>query len=142
VTSQYSGARPITSLQLFLRMRSETSGCKGLACLPGGQAIFTVGVLGVEPFSYQWYFNDQPLTNATNQTIVLNPVSSDQAGQYHVVVSNAFGHATSPPATLVIETPQAPVIVLQPSGDTVANGGFFAFNVLAHRHPSAWQSIG
>jgi len=110
---------------------SITKPPESISTYSGGQAIFTVGVLGVEPFWYQWYFNDQPLTNATNQTIVLNPVSSDQAGQYHVVVSNAFGHATSPAATLVIETAQAPVIVLQPSGDTVANGGFFAFNVSA-----------
>ena len=110
---------------------SITKPPESMSTYTGGQAIFTVGVLGVEPFTYQWSFNEQPLADATNQTLVINPVSSAHAGQYSVVVSNAFGHATSPPATLVIETPQAPVIVLQPSGDTVANGGFFAFNVSA-----------
>ena len=53
------------------------------------------------------------------------------AADYSVVVTNAFGAVTSAPATLVVQIPDTPVLVLQPHGDTVNEGQYFALNAAA-----------
>ena len=57
---------------------------------------------GTAPLGYQWRLNGTPLSWATNATLVLTNVQFAQAGDYAVVVSNAFGAITSAPASLVI----------------------------------------
>jgi Concanavalin A-like lectin/glucanases superfamily len=63
----------------------------------------TVGVAAVNPF-YQWYNNGVPILNATNASLIINPVTPGDAGtNYYVVVTNSLGgSATSAPATLTV----------------------------------------
>lgn len=70
-------------------------------CL-GQSATFRVTAVGVEPFSYQWWFGGSPLSGQTSTNLVLTALQSSQAGAYSVVVSNAFGSDTSIPAQLVV----------------------------------------
>lgn len=97
----------------------------------GASASFRVGASGSEPLGYQWYFNNDLLTNQTLHTVSIDNVSRSQAGQYLVVVTNAFGSVTSSPALLVVEAPTSPTIVLQPDGQTVPPGGYVVFSVAA-----------
>lgn len=68
----------------------------------GGTATFSVSATGTPAPTYQWRRDGAPLAGATGATLTLNGVTSAQAGNYTVVVSNAAGDATSSPATLAI----------------------------------------
>jgi uncharacterized delta-60 repeat protein len=67
-------------------------------------ATFDVGVVGTEPFSYQWYENREFSTNAipgaTNSVLTLANLEGHEAWQYWVTVSNALGTVTSRPVSL------------------------------------------
>src|SRR5262249_4710918 len=80
-----------------------------------GQTVqFTVSATGLQPLTYQWRAgatNGGPYTNmidggqvsgavATNLTI--SNVTSNNIGNYFVVVSNSFGSVTSSMATLLV----------------------------------------
>ena len=60
----------------------------------GGTAMFTVGVSGSAPFTYQWLKGGSPLAGATDSALTLANVQTTNQGQYSVVVSNArrLGH--------------------------------------------------
>ena len=68
----------------------------------GATVSFTASAVGTAPLSYQWYFSDGTLTNATNPTLSLTNIATLQAGSYWVVASNNYGSATSVLASLTI----------------------------------------
>ncbi|HTL17976.1 MAG TPA: LamG-like jellyroll fold domain-containing protein, partial [Patescibacteria group bacterium] len=78
--------------------------------------VFSVGTRGTPPFSYQWSFGTNAIAGATNSSLVLTNVQMSQAGTYSVVVTNAYGSATSSNATLVVNFPAASVNVVGTSG--------------------------
>src|SRR6266702_4628092 len=67
----------------------------------GATATFTVAATGTAPLAYQWRFNDANLAGKTNRILVLSNVQSANAGNYSVVVTNAFGSVTSRVAVLM-----------------------------------------
>jgi hypothetical protein len=84
---------------------------------PGNNATFTVGVRGSAPFGFRWYFQNNPLPDATNATLSLTNVQATHEGAYHVVVTNFAGSATSAVATLTLVRP---LILSDP--EVLANG--------------------
>jgi pectate lyase len=69
----------------------------------GGTAIFNVKATGTSPLGYQWYHNTNVLLGGqTSSKLTLNNVTTNDAGTYSVVVTNAFGTATSTNATLTV----------------------------------------
>ena len=67
--------------------------------------------------------NNDALTNATNFTLALSNVQPADAGPYQVIVSNAFGSATSSVATLsILGVPAS--FVTSPGGIQYSNGQF------------------
>jgi hypothetical protein len=68
----------------------------------GENVTFTVNALGSAPLSYQWYFKGNPISGATSASYTFLLEFPDQGGNYHVVVSNSAGSATSDPATLTV----------------------------------------
>jgi len=72
----------------------------------GDNATFTVTAAGTAPLSYQWYFNGTTvLGTATNATLTLNSVQTNNAGTYYVVVTNAADSVTSSNAVLTVTDP-------------------------------------
>ena len=74
----------------------------------GSDAIFEVAASGAEPLAYQWQFNNDLLQDnsrvsgaRSNRLTIARTVTGD-AGTYRVVVTNAFGSATSQVATLTV----------------------------------------
>ena len=63
--------------------------------LPGAVATFSVIGAGSFPLSYIWRFNGTILSQATNSTLSLNNVQSINAGNYSVIITNAYGSVTS-----------------------------------------------
>ncbi|HOX55590.1 MAG TPA: immunoglobulin domain-containing protein [Candidatus Paceibacterota bacterium] len=68
----------------------------------GSNATLTVTATGTQPVSYQWRFNGENVAGATTSVLTRSPAQTSHSGNYDVVVSNAFGMATSQVATLVI----------------------------------------
>jgi hypothetical protein len=105
------------------------------AAIEGGTAGFIVGASGSSPLTYQWYFNDEPYVTLTSPVLLMDPVSTNLAGTYYAVVSNPFGSATSAPVVLTVEAPTKPLILWQPYGDIVGQGGSYHFSVIAAGTP-------
>ncbi len=96
----------------------------------GSNATFSVNVCGTAPFVYQWYYNtNTPLANASNAVLTLTSISTNDLGNYQVVVTNSYGSATSAVATLSIIQP--PNITRQPVSLVRAPGSSAVFTVSA-----------
>ena len=67
--------------------------------LEGAGVSFSVGATGSKPLEYQWFWNDEPIANATNATYSVTATPA-QAGAYKVTVSNAVDVVTSDEVTL------------------------------------------
>ena len=86
----------------------------GRSILLGDPALFTVGLLGQPPFSYQWRRNTVDLPGETNSSLIMPAVGAASAGRYSVHVGNSYGTVDSDPATLSVTGP--------PLGVRVAGG--------------------
>lgn len=69
---------------------------------PGQTSLFTVGVYGVHPIYFQWWFNDMPLIGATNQSLLLSNIYTNNQGAYSVIISNASKTIVSSNAFLTV----------------------------------------
>ncbi len=74
----------------------------------GRLASFGVTADGAAPLAYQWFYNGTALSNDTTATLKLAGVTTNIAGAYSVTVSNAYGVASSSPATLKVIKPLLP----------------------------------
>ncbi len=74
----------------------------------GSPVAFTVSAIGTAPLSYQWQDNGVNLvdngriTGSQSNTLNISSALGGDAGNYTVVVTNAFGTATSQPAALFV----------------------------------------
>lgn len=66
----------------------------------GNDIYFTVTAGGFPALSYQWYFNGSAITGATNATLEIDNVQTNNIGSYYVTIANALGSVTSLTATL------------------------------------------
>jgi hypothetical protein len=67
----------------------------------GQTAVFSVQAGGTPPLNYQWQKKGVFIRDATNSTLTLVNLQYSESGTYTVVITNAFGTATSSPARLV-----------------------------------------
>lgn len=63
---------------------------------------FRVTATGTPPFSYQWNKDGKPISGANTSRLSIASASSDDAGNYTVDISNAYGTVTSVAASLTI----------------------------------------
>ncbi|HVU26365.1 MAG TPA: immunoglobulin domain-containing protein [Verrucomicrobiae bacterium] len=68
----------------------------------GGFAIFSASATGNPAPDFQWQFNGTNLPGETTATLTLNNVTTNQAGNYSLIVSNSAGVAVSDSATLLV----------------------------------------
>jgi hypothetical protein len=107
---------------------------------PGANITFTVGMAGSGPFTYQWQFKSISDTNfndygspTSNNFLQLNNVTTNDAGDYRVVIANQVGSVTSQVATLTLDG--RVLITAQPQGQTVAQGSNVTLSVSAVGSP-------
>ena len=74
----------------------------GQTVLGGHDGSFSVVASGSPSPTYQWYFNDQPISGATGSTYTVTNAQSGNAGSYYVVATNSAGSATSAVAALAV----------------------------------------
>ena len=95
-------------------------------------------VLGSAPITYQWYKGSNPLSNggnisgATSPTLTVSSVTQNDADNYVVVASNAYGTTTAQVAQLSVTDP---AITSQPTSQTVPPGTLVTFHVGAAGAP-------
>jgi endonuclease/exonuclease/phosphatase family metal-dependent hydrolase len=75
--------------------QNETAGESGFA-------LFTATARGSPSPVYQWQFNGTNLPGATGSTLALNNLTTNQAGNYSVAVTNSAGVTNSSPAALFV----------------------------------------
>jgi hypothetical protein len=79
----------------------------------GSNVTFTATASGGTPFTYRWYDNHTNLiVGATNATYTLVDPTPVSAGNYRVVVNNAFGSATNIATVLGVVDVALPVMAL------------------------------
>ncbi len=100
--------------------------------MAGGAAGFSVTATGTGPLAYQWRFNGTNIAGATQANLSLSNVTTNQAGVYSVIVTNAVGSAPSSNAILTVTPPLTPPVITQPpQSQTVAAGTTVKFAVTA-----------
>ena len=70
--------------------------------VPHGTVQFAVTAWGSDPLSYQWMFENAPISGATNPVLTLTDVTTNSSGNYRVVITNALGLNISSNATLIV----------------------------------------
>jgi hypothetical protein len=102
-----------------------------LSLVQGSDAVFQVNASYAA--SYQWLYNGGKLTDNGRITGSQGPVLTLPAAQYadvgvyQVIITNAWGSAISPPASLSIIVP--PSIGVPPASQSVGIGGTASFTV-------------
>jgi hypothetical protein len=119
---------------------SITSQPVGGTVIAGTNVTFTVGSLGSLPLSWQWNFNGSALPDATNSTLAMAAVTTNQGGSYFVVITNSLGSITSQVAVLKVLPGAPPSFNLQPISQTVFAGSSVIFTGGATGfQPLSWQ---
>lgn len=77
------------------------------SAIEGGAATFVAAATGTAPLSFQWRFNNNPISGATNTTLTLTGLATNAAGLYSLTVTNAAGATNSAAATLTVIQPNA-----------------------------------
>ena len=116
---------------------SITAQPTNLIVLAGTNIAFDEIANGSAPLFYQWLFNTANLLNATNAIYTIPSASTNNAGNYSVVVSNPAGSVTSSNAALTV--------VLSPPSRTNYAGGTATFSALSFGPESLnyqWQKNG
>ncbi|MCA8959794.1 MAG: immunoglobulin domain-containing protein [Planctomycetes bacterium] len=104
----------------------------------GSAAAFAVFATDLGPLSYQWYFDGVPIPDATDNILVVDPVTPDSAGLYAVEVSNDCGPSTSGSATLSVRTVPS-LIALTPSQGVCDGAGLDLEVMVEGTGPFAYQ---
>ena len=77
-----------------------------LAVLAGSTATFAASASGAAPLNYQWLKNgNNVVIGATTNVLTLAGVTTNSAGNYSLVVTNAYGSITSSVAALTVTLP-------------------------------------
>ena len=98
----------------------------------GTSTSFSVVASGSPTLTYQWYKNSSPIAGATGSSYTFTSAATTDAGGYAVIVSNAYGTATSSTVTLTVTpAPSAPTITTQPTSQSVISSFSSSFSVSA-----------
>jgi hypothetical protein len=115
------------------------------AVVVGSNANFFGVVSGTPPFSYQWLLNGYPLaddgvhiTGAMTSRLNISNLTTSDAGDYTLTVTNQSGSASAT-ATLFVTTP--PVFTSQPVGRSVPPGLPTTFTASASGIPAPFYQL-
>ena len=103
----------------------------------GATATFTVACTGTPAPTYQWYEATTPIPGATSYRYTTPATTLDMSGGlYSVTVTNSMGSVTSNPATLTVNTADAPVFTTQPQDQHVTAPATATFTAAASGTPA------
>ncbi len=94
----------------------------------GASVNFNAGAVGPPPLNYQWQFNGTNLDGATNRSLALVNVQTNNSGNYSLIITNLIGTVTSSNANLTVVT-SPPIILNQPTNYVAPLGASPVFGV-------------
>jgi Pectate lyase len=106
----------------------------GASSVNAGATATLTASAAFTPTSYQWRFQNNAITGATNASLELTNVQASQAGAYTVVLGHPDGgFIVSSPLTLTVNAVviEPPVITTQPVSQTADLGASITFSVSA-----------
>lgn len=89
---------------------SITSQPQSQASVVGNNVTFSVSATGTPLLAYQWKYNSGAIAGATDSSLTLSTITTNQAGNYSVVVSNSAGLVTSSNALLSVYSTAAATV--------------------------------
>ena len=111
---------------VILRDLLITQGPQSQSVFIGTSVLLAVTAEGTSALTYQWTKNGTALQGATNATLNVSNATLSDSGSYSVIVRNASGAITSPPAILTV----APLfITTQPRSLDVRLGSNVTFSL-------------
>ena len=105
----------------------------------GASVTFSATAAGQSPLSYRWLFNGTNLpaggniSGTTSNVLSITAATTNNSGNYSLVVTNSYGSATSSVATLTVVLP--PTISVLAHKPTIQCGSNAAFSVTASGTP-------
>jgi hypothetical protein len=133
VTNSYGTATSTSAVLTVLFPPSIITSPTNRLIAANAFASFTVTAVGTAPLSYQWYSNgvamvgSSRITGVTNPTLNIFLAQTNDSANYHVIVSNNYGSATSSVASLTVLLPIQ--IASLPSSQAVLLGSQASFSV-------------
>jgi hypothetical protein len=100
-TTDYSSASASVSLNVVAPIAITQSPTNQTAPV-GGSILLAVQASGPTALNFQWQFNSANITGATNATLLLANLQTAAAGQYRVIVSDAWESVNSQPAAIQV----------------------------------------
>ena len=91
---------PNTQLYLLPYPQIITSQPASQSASPGSSVTFSVSDSGAGTLYYQWYFDGNPISGATNASLTITSIQLTNDGNYSVVLWNVFGSVNSATASL------------------------------------------
>lgn len=122
-----SNAAPLTILDATLPV--FTTHPANVTLRPGETFSVSASATASPSPTYQWYFDGNPISGATSSSYSKSSIAASDAGTYTVVASTATGSTTSNAITLAVLEPEAPVITLQPSSQSVLPNSSISLSV-------------
>ena len=110
-----------------LALPSLTSQPSDAIACEGSAVLFSVTASSAAPLSFQWRKDGVTLPGETSSSLIINPVGSQNGGNYDVVVSNSCGSTSSNSASLTVGV--TPSVVVQPTSQNSCEGGAVTFSV-------------
>src|SRR5260221_4044836 len=90
------------------------AGPQGQTVIAGSDIFLSAAAAGNPPLSYQWYYNNSAIANATNASLTLFNVRASQTGNYTVSAADSNGSATSG-AVVTITNPPPRAVFARPA---------------------------
>jgi hypothetical protein len=115
----------------LLELPSIVTGPQTQSIVVGSPANFSVSALGTQPLGFQWQRNGTNLANSSRisgsqtDSLAISQVLPEDAGAYRVIVTNAFGSATSLAANLT------PLCIVAASNNPADAGNIVGIGVFA-----------
>lgn len=135
VTNNYGADTSAVAVLTVLLPPTIVTAPTNQVALQGGTAVFQVVASGTAPLSYQWQRSGTNLVNGgrysgvNSSTFQISSILYNDPDNYEVVVSNAYGQATSPPATLSLVYAPYTLLGVQPGSQSVPLNGTATFTV-------------
>jgi alpha-tubulin suppressor-like RCC1 family protein len=114
VTNSHGGVVSSNATLTVLFPPTVTIQPKGRTVFVGAQLALSAATTGTQPLGYQWHFNGANLNGATNTTLLLANLQTNQSGNYSLQASNFVGVAVSSNAAVIVST--TPDCTAPPSG--------------------------
>jgi len=81
---------------------------------------FSITATGTPTPTFQWYFDNNAISSATNSSYTINSVGTSNSGNYYCIATNSCGNIQSATQTLTVNSP--PSILTQSSSTTKCTG--------------------